>query len=117
MDSHIKIVAWLQIGYGFLILFIGLGIFAIVSGVGIISGERQAILATGIAGTVIACVFIVLSLPSIIAGFGLLKRRSWARILTIILSIFHLLSFPVGTAIGAYSLWALLSKESEPLFT
>lgn len=47
------------------------------------------------------------------AGWGLLRREPWARILTIVLSFFALLNIPLGTALGIYSLWVLLPAQSE----
>ena len=47
---------------------------------------------------------LILSLPCLIAGLGLLGFRSWARILTIILSVIALFHVPVGTALGFYGL-------------
>jgi hypothetical protein len=72
---------------------------------------------TGIVGTALASFFIILSVPTIIAGIGLLKRREWARILTIIIGILHLFGFPIGTAIGVYTLYVLLNDQAKPLFT
>ena len=45
------------------------------------------------------------SIPSIIAGIGLLNKQSWALTLALILGCLKLLSFPIGTAIGVYSIW------------
>ena len=50
---------------------------------------------------------------SIISGIGLLQRASWARILTIVVALFSLLNMPLGTALGIYSLWVLLSPNSD----
>ena len=48
-----------------------------------------------------------------LAGWGLLRREPWARMLTIVLAFFALLHVPLGTALGIYSLWVLLPAESE----
>ena len=61
-------------------------------------------------------VLMVLSLPSVIAGIGLIRFRPWARIMTIVLSVLHLFNIPFGTALGVYGLWALLAPETEMLF-
>ena len=45
------------------------------------------------------------SIPSIIAGIGLLNQQRWALIMALILGCLKLLSFPIGTAIGVYSIW------------
>jgi hypothetical protein len=48
-----------------------------------------------------------------IAGWGLLQRESWARVLVLIMAFLALLNPPFGTALGIYSLWVLLPAESE----
>ncbi len=48
------------------------------------------------------------------AGFGLLQRESWARILALILAFIALFTnIPFGTALGVYTLWTLLPREAE----
>jgi hypothetical protein len=123
MHSHVKILAVLQIVFGSLGLVIGLGIFALFGGiaglVGITDHSGDALVAIpilGAIGTFILVLLAVLSLPGIIAGVGLLSYRPWARILTIILSVFHLLNFPFGTALGFYGMWVLLSPEGAAIF-
>ena len=58
-------------------------------------------------------VFIVTGVLGLIAGWGLLDRQSWARILAIVLAFLSVIHFPLGTAIGAYTLWVLLPSSSE----
>ena len=47
---------------------------------------------------------------SLAAGYGLLKRKSWARLLGIISSIVAAMSFPFGTALCVYSLWFIFGE-------
>ena len=49
----------------------------------------------------------------IASGVGLLQRASWARILTIVVGLLSLLNMPFGTGLGIYSLWVLLSPNSD----
>jgi hypothetical protein len=49
----------------------------------------------------------------IVAGWGLLERQPWARMLAIVLGCFSLLDMPFGTALGIYTLWVLLPAGSE----
>ena len=49
----------------------------------------------------------------LIAGWGLLRREPWARMLTIVLAFFSLFNIPFGTALGIYTLWVLLPSESD----
>jgi len=48
-----------------------------------------------------------------LAGWGLLQREPWARMLTIVLAFLALFNIPFGTALGVYSLWVLLPHQSE----
>ena len=49
----------------------------------------------------------------VIAGWGLLDRQPWARILAIVLAVFTLFHLILGAALGIYTLWVLLPGESE----
>jgi len=49
-----------------------------------------------------------------IAGWGLLQHEKWARILVLVLAFISLFTnIPFGTALGVYTMWVLLSAESE----
>lgn len=50
---------------------------------------------------------------AIITAWGLLERQSWGRVVGIIAGILALLRFPLGTALGIYTLWVLLPASSE----
>ncbi len=124
MKQHVSILGILYIVFGclgilaafaFLVLFGGLaGIIGLVA-----HEEPDAIVAVPILGgigMVVSAFIALLSLPGLVVGIGLTKFRRWARIGGVVLSALNLLNFPFGTALGAYGLWILLSKESEPLF-
>ena len=120
MEQHFRVVAILQIVMGLLSISIALLILGIIAGAGAfasaLSGNHTAFFITGTVGIVIGALLLLLSLPSIVAGVGLLQRREWARILTIVLSFFHLAHVPIGTIVGAYSLWALFQPEAQTYF-
>jgi hypothetical protein len=46
----------------------------------------------------------------------LLRRKNWGRILAIIVGVLDLANFPIGTAIGIYSLWVLLQDGASAYF-
>jgi hypothetical protein len=48
----------------------------------------------------------------VIAGWGLLERQSWARVVAIVAAFLALLHMPFGTALGIYTLWVLLAADS-----
>lgn len=124
MHTHIKIVAILHIVFGVIGILGGLFILALFGGIAGLVGMNEASADAAIAipilsgiGGLIAFVAIVLSVPGIIAGAGLLAYKPWARILAIIISAIEILNFPFGTALGFYGIWALLSPEGTALFT
>jgi membrane-bound metal-dependent hydrolase YbcI (DUF457 family) len=58
-------------------------------------------------------IVLVKSAAGFLAGWGLLQREPWARMLTIVLAFLALFNIPFGTALGIYTLWVLLPAESD----
>ena len=54
-----------------------------------------------------------LSAAGFLAGWGLLNREAWGRVLALVLGFVALIHVPLGTALGIYTLWVLLPAESE----
>ncbi len=46
-------------------------------------------------------------------GWGLLQHEEWARTFALVLGFLVILSVPIGTALGIYTLWVLLPSQSE----
>lgn len=116
MKGHVTVVAALSIGFGALGIFIALIVFVAVVGGGVISGDPEAMSITAIVGTAVAGFIALISVPDIIAGIGLLKRKSWARILALIIACVDLIMIPIGTIIGAYCIWVLVQDDTVKLF-
>jgi hypothetical protein len=111
MQKHINIVAALQIGFSIFGILFAFLIYVILNLIGDFTDEPEANVILSIVANAIATVFIILAIPGIIGGIGLFKRKEWARILVLILSVLDLFHFPVGTAVGVYSIWALVQPE------
>ena len=122
MQTHVKVLAILHIVFGALGVLVGLGVFAFFGGVaGLVQLDHDPDAAfvvplMGAIGGFVLIVLLILSVPGIIAGVGLLSYQPWARILTIVLSILDLISIPFGTALGIYGLWVLFNTEGAQLF-
>lgn len=123
MQQNVKILAILHIalgGLGVLGALIAMAFFGgLASLVGMSDHSDGGMVAGGVLGligAVIMIVVLVISLPGLIAGIGLLSFQPWARILTIILSALELPAFPLHTALGVFGLWVLLSNEGTALF-
>lgn len=126
MRDHIKLLGILNlvwssvsiaIGLVILAVFGGLAAFLGVMGIGspdsndtLVAAPFMALIGVGIV-LLICCV----SLPAFIGGIGLLKMKSWSRVLMIVVSILHLFTFPIGTLLGVYGLWVLFNDEARRL--
>jgi hypothetical protein len=69
------------------------------------------------ASFLIGMIVLTIAVPSIAAGIGLFRYRSWGRILTLVLSFLRLLEFPFGTATAIYSFWVLLSRGGKTFYS
>ena len=49
---------------------------------------------------------------ALIAGYGLLQRKPWGRVVAIVAAVLALIKFPFGTALGIYTLWVLAPGAS-----
>ncbi len=124
MRDHVRILGYLHIVLGALGILGAVAVLVVFGGIAGIVGLASnhdpdalvAIPVLGILGAVIAIFVLLLSLPGVIAGAGLLKFRPWARMLTIVLSALNLLNVPIGTALGVYGFWVLLRPDTEALF-
>jgi hypothetical protein len=56
---------------------------------------------------------VVKAAVGVAAGWGLLQREEWARILALVVGFIALLHVPIGTALGIYTLWVLLPSQSD----
>ncbi|MGE5486542.1 MAG: hypothetical protein ACM3ZB_01820 [bacterium] len=122
MEGHIRAVGILNIIMGAFGVLIALAILLAFGGIaGIVgaSGDPEAQVAVpilGVIGFVIFIIVAVTSIPLLLAGWGILTYREWARILGIVLAAINLLNVPIGTAIGVYSLWVLVQERTAQMF-
>jgi hypothetical protein len=116
MEKHIAVVGALQIGLSILGILIGVIVFVVLIGAGMISQDNDAMFILSIIAVSVLSLILILSVPGIIGGIGVLKRREWARILVLVLSAIDLLNIPIGTAVGIYSIWVLIQDETVAAF-
>ncbi len=114
--THVTIVGWGLVVINALLLLFGLGLFALLVGIGVLAADSEALVVLTLVGGGVGGVGALFALPGIIAGWGLLKQQNWARILAIVVAALSVLNFPVGTLIGAYILWVMLQRSAEDYF-
>lgn len=126
MEQHVRILGVLHIINGVLVLILGFIAVAVLGLLGLIAVGSNHSGSWTVSGTcftvqgimsiiamVIAAIAVVGGLPGIIGGWGLLAKKSWARIVVLIVGILNLFHFPLGTALGIYTLWVLLNPDSQ----
>jgi hypothetical protein len=63
--------------------------------------------------SVVAIFILAKAACGFIAGWGLLQREPWARVIALVLGFLSLFNIPFGTALGVYTLWVLLPVQSQ----
>ncbi|HEX5966160.1 MAG TPA: hypothetical protein VFY51_09510, partial [Pyrinomonadaceae bacterium] len=122
-EQHNKYLGWSHIAYaGFFALIFGL--FMLFFGITMIGAMLSA---PGPAGGPPAFIFVIMllfmavmfaafTLPSFVAGYGLLKRKKWAKVWAIIAAVLAGGQFPMGTAVTVYTFWFLFSEPGKQWF-
>jgi hypothetical protein len=117
LQLHVPIVGWLLI-VGHVIFLVAAGfVFLLLTSIGVAVRDVEASSILFIVATAVAALLGLLAIPGLVAGFGLLARKNWARILAIVVAILGLLNFPLGTLIGLYAIWVLLQDAATGYFT
>ncbi len=122
--SHKKTLSIIHICYGALYTVI----FLIIAGLftaffpfietAIIEEEgREARWILPLVGTVVKSIlfflFVFAALPSIIGGIATLQGKKWGMIFLMIAGCLSIFSFPIGTAIGAYTIYVFIEDNKQ----
>jgi hypothetical protein len=116
LKKHIEVLGILHIVYHSMGLVGALVVLTVVGAGGLISGDELAIAITLSVALFISSIILIFSVPGIIGGVGLLKMRPWGRILTLVMGFLALPGIPFGTALGIYTIWALMNDETIKMF-
>lgn len=114
-QDHNKVIGIMHLiwgGFNGLVMLIFAPIFFIIGAAGASDPSAPSGLAAifGIFGLIMFSLALVLGLPPILAGYGMLKRKRWAKVWGIIAACVESLSFPFGTALCVYTLWFLFGE-------
>lgn len=129
MEKHITLVGVLNIAYRAFTLLGAMVLFALAAG---FTRLFQFLMRTGSVNmhdvpfeildfvpfilALIATLMFIVSIIGIIGGIAVLKRKEWGRILLLVVSFFNLAHIPLGTALGVYTIWALLNDDTIRAF-
>jgi phage shock protein PspC (stress-responsive transcriptional regulator) len=115
LEQHVDLLGIFWIAYSALSLIGGVAVYIVAQ---VIFGRFSRVDngAPAFLHPLLVCVAIFLLLKAFVgiaAGVGLRQRVDWARVLAIVLGFFELLHVPLGTGLGIYTIWVLLSPNAE----
>lgn len=127
MEKHVTALGALFVAFGLMglvgmavvfLIFVGGGVagglFAALEAASASSSQATevslAALLTTAFGLFLTLIIAVSTVPSLIVGYGLLARRTWAPVGALIVGIVNLPAFPVGTVTGIYAIWVYVQE-------
>jgi uncharacterized membrane protein len=113
---HIAVVGWLHVLEAALYIGGALMLIFFFSGIGLVAHDPKAFGILSLIGMCSGGFLLLFGIPVALAGWGLLTKRSWSRVLGMVLAILSLFLFPIGTVIGIYILWVLTSEPAAAYF-
>lgn len=120
-EEHNKKLAYSHLGYAAFqsLMMLVMVVFSVIILELIAASDTKSEFPLGL----VAAIFIVSSflqllftVPSFIAGFGLLKRKHWAKTASIIAGVLAAMSFPIGTSVCVYTFWFLFGPHGKELY-
>ena len=115
MRNHITFLGWIHIVSGVLGVIIGAAVMVLLFVLAPDTGDETAYRILILVGAGVGGLLLLVFIPEVIAGIGLLRSKPWARGLTLILSVLTFFAFPIGTIAAIYSFWVLTQAETAQL--
>ena len=115
MEKHLTVVAALQVGFSLLGILAAVIVYTVLHSVMQIADEPEATHVLSIVARWVSLFLLLVSIPGLIGGIGLFMKKSWARILVLIISVLDLLNIPIGTAVAVYTIWVLVQDDTAKL--
>ena len=123
MQQHVQTLGILWCVYGAYraitgiiaaLILMGISTPGFISGFGVPRGLPLMPFAPWMSGlaTLIVVLTSIGAVLDLATGISLLMRKSWGRILAIVIAILSLIRIPFGTALGIYTLWVLAPSTS-----
>ena len=123
--QHLDLVGLFYILYGCMTLAVGAVLFLIFSlggvGMGVAGaggGDQELLFMSGIYGmaaVLTALSVAVFSIPYVLVGWGMRRRKPWSRLGGLVFGVLALMSFPLGTLLGVYGIVKLMDDEVRAL--
>ncbi len=115
MKTHIDLLGWINVVTGLFWEVFGLFVLVSLFLLAPTTGDSTGSMAVVVIALTLSGRLLSLGIPALVAGTGLLKRKSWARTWVLIAGILAFPMFPIGTLVAFYAFWTLTKDESSDL--
>jgi hypothetical protein len=121
-EEHNKYLAYSHLGYAAfqLLMMLMMLLFFFIMFAGVAANDTSGEFPAGFVAAILIFVGLfqlILTAPSAIAGYGLLKRKQWAKTWGIIAGVMAAMSFPLGTAVCVYTFWFLFGASGKDFYS
>ena len=114
MNEHRKILGIIYIIWGlFDLLLLTLAMIFVTRWLPLIDDGQEIMIISDILKMVFLTLIVFKSIPCIIGGAGLLNGKKWAEPLVLIIGCIALFFFPIGTAIGVYTIYVYVQERKK----
>jgi hypothetical protein len=115
MDTHVRLLGILNIAFGLLCACFGVGTLIAYGSFGeLYAASRADFQVAALAAS--AAFHTLVAVPCVLLGLAIMRYDDRAKSALIVVSALNLLNMPVGSIIGGYGLWVLMTPETDPLF-
>ena len=114
MDKHVTVAGAMHLAVAAIGLIAIPIVLLALNGSGLaafLAGEPAVFLLLSGIGTFVSLLIVAISLPSLVAGIGLLGRRSWGPAGAAFATVVNLVNPPFGPFLAIYTIWVLLRSD------
>ena len=104
------------------LVFASVNILVIAGGIvtifwqGALGFAREEMIIDFIGIAVVSFMYLVCTVPSLVATWALIKRRQWAKTAAIVAAVGATMNFPLGPVVTAYTFWFLFNAPGKALY-
>lgn len=119
-EQHNKFIAYSFLGYSafqLAMLALMVAMFSMVFFIPIEPGDPAPPRAFfGVMIAFVSVFYLAFTVPAIVASYALLKKKSWARMASIVAGVTSVMNVPFGTAACVYAFWFFLGENWKTVY-
>ena len=115
-EQHNKYLGYSHIAYGAFFMLFMFAIVAFIWGVINFDPNPPPPIFMFFVSLFMLVIYGAMAVPSFVAGYGLLKKKSWAKTWSIVSAVLAAMQFPIGTAVCIYTFCFLFSEKGRYIY-